>query len=231
MGWRGGGGSGSSAGRVERLYAVPLSGQPDKLDSIFDLFSQVDQSLEKAEGGLGIGLTLAKQLVELQHGHIRARSAGPGAGSEFIVELPLVDAPGRRPSPTPDAEAPPVSRRILVVDDNQDSADTLAMLLEMSKHETIVVYDGEAAIAAASAHRPDVILLDIGLPGLNGYDVCRLIRQESWSSDTLIIALTGWGKEEDRRQSEVAGFDAHLVKPVDHTTLLSLLASHVVRSA
>lgn len=197
----------------------------DKLDSIFEMFSQVDQSLERSQGGLGIGLTLSKRLVELHGGSIEARSEGLGKGSEFIVRLP---AAGDRAAPRLEVledEITPSRRHILVVDDNRDSAESLATLLRLTGNEASVAYDGEQAIEAAARQRPDVILLDIGLPRLNGYDVCRRIREHRWAQNVLIIALTGWGQKEDRRKSAEAGFDGHLVKPVDHAELMRLLAS------
>jgi signal transduction histidine kinase/CheY-like chemotaxis protein len=198
---------------------------PDKLDSIFEMFSQVDQSLDRSQGGLGIGLTLAKRLVELHNGGIEARSEGPGKGSEFIVRLPLA---GDSASPPPEEPQNEVStgakHRILVVEDNRDSAESMATLLRLTGNEATVASDGEEAIAAAEKQRPDVILLDIGLPKLNGYDVCRRIRGNPWAKDIFIIALTGWGQKEDRRKSAEAGFDGHLVKPVEHGELMRLLA-------
>ena len=198
---------------------------PDKLDSIFEMFSQVDQSLERSQGGLGIGLALARRLVELHGGSIEARSEGLGKGSEFVIRLPVVldreSAPPEKPQEEPRL---PGKRRILVVDDNRDSAESLAMLLRLSGNETAIAYDGEEAVEAAARQRPDVILLDIGLPRLNGYDACRRIRENQCTQDVLVIALTGWGQPEDRRKSAEAGFDGHLVKPVDHAELMKLLA-------
>jgi signal transduction histidine kinase/ActR/RegA family two-component response regulator len=198
----------------------------DKLCSIFEMFSQIDQSLERSHGGLGIGLTLARRLVELHGGSIEARSEGVGQGSEFIVRLPFaVDRVSTQPEKLDEEGKPDSKRRILVVDDNRDSASSLAMLLKRTGNETFVAHDGEEAVEAAGSLRPDVILLDIGLPRLNGFDACRRIRQYQWAKDVLIIALTGWGQEDDRRKSAEAGFDDHLVKPVDHAKLTKLLAS------
>jgi signal transduction histidine kinase/CheY-like chemotaxis protein len=212
----------------ELIIAVKDNGigiPPEKLGLIFEMFSQVDQSLERSHGGLGIGLTLAKRLVELHGGSIEARSDGLGAGSEFVVRLPVaVDRAAPAPKAREDEMRPSGKRRILVVDDNRDSAQSLAMLLRLSGNETSIAYDGEEAVEAAASQRPDVILLDIGLPRLNGYDACRRIRENQRAEDLLIIALTGWGQSEDRRKSTEAGFDGHLVKPVDHAELLRLLA-------
>jgi signal transduction histidine kinase/ActR/RegA family two-component response regulator len=198
---------------------------PDKLGDIFEMFSQVDQSLERAQGGLGIGLTLARRLVELHGGSIEARSEGLGAGSEFIARLPAAEERPPPPDEPGDEVRPGGKRRILVVDDNRDSAESLAMLLRLTGSETSVAYDGEEAVQAAAKQRPDVILLDIGLPKLNGYDACRRVRQDRWAKNVTIIAVTGWGQEEDRRKSAEAGFDGHLVKPVDHAELMKLLAN------
>ena len=199
----------------------------DQLSSIFELFAQVDTSLERSRSGLGIGLTLVKRMVEMHDGTVEARSAGLGQGSEFVVRLPLLVEPPQSPSPEPAGAEPEASvpRRILVVDDNRDGAESLALLLQLAGHEVHTVYDGEAAVEAAAALRPDVILLDIGLPRLNGYEAARQIRERHGKNGIALVALTGWGQEEDRRLSREAGFDAHLVKPVDLAALVKLLAS------
>jgi CheY-like chemotaxis protein len=197
-----------------------------KLDSIFDMFAQVDRSLEQSQGGLGIGLTLVKRLIEMHGGTVEARSAGEGHGSAFTVRLPaLQETADIATPPASETRAKGTAYRILVVDDNKDSAESLAMLLELTGNEVFTAHDGQDAFAAAEEHRPDVILLDIGLPVLNGHEVCRRIRQQPWGQTMVLIALTGWGQDEDRRRSQEAGFDGHLVKPVDHTRLLNLLAS------
>jgi PAS domain S-box-containing protein len=202
------------------------SGIPaDQLERIFDMFMQVDRSLERAQGGLGIGLTLVKRLVEMHGGSVQARSAGVGRGSEFVVRLPIAPVEGAAAAPSArraDAQAPRV-RRILVVDDNQDAAASLALLLEISGHEVHVAHDGAQALEAAAKYRPEVVLLDIGLPVVNGYDVCQKIRHEAWGRPMMIVALTGWGQEEDRDKSHQAGFNDHLVKPVDYDALVALL--------
>jgi PAS domain S-box-containing protein len=198
----------------------------DKIASIFDMFTQVDRSLERSQGGLGIGLTLVKRLVEMHGGSVEAQSAGPGQGSSFVVRLPAaIDVPDVSTTEPGERQTSGVMHRILVVDDNRDSAETLAMLLELTGHEVFVAHDGQSALDAVERQRPGVVLLDIGLPGLSGHDVCRRIRQQPWGKTTVIIALTGWGQEEDRRRSQAAGFDGHLVKPVDHAHLLALLES------
>jgi PAS domain S-box-containing protein len=193
---------------------------------LFDMFAQVDTSLERSRDGLGIGLTLVKTLVELHGGTVDVHSDGPGRGSEFTVRLPVVvDAP-RETSPSAVGEqGPATARRVLIVDDSEDGAESLALLLEFGGHETHQAHDGVTALEAANRLRPDAVLLDIGLPGLNGYDVCRRIRQEPWAKEVLLVALTGWGQDEDRHRSREAGFDAHMVKPVDFDALLELLAS------
>lgn len=199
---------------------------PDQLTRIFDMFVQVDTSLERSASGLGIGLTLVKKLVELHGGTVEVRSAGIGHGSEFVVRLPILDdAPKLRTAGTTDGEFPAAElRRILVVDDNVDAATTLSRLLRLSGHETYTVHDGVQALEAAVAFKPHVVLLDIGLPKLNGYEVARKIRGEPWGRSLVLIALTGWGQDEDRRKSSAAGFNAHIVKPVDYAALTKLLA-------
>jgi CheY-like chemotaxis protein len=196
---------------------------PDKIGSIFDMFMQVDRSSERSQGGLGIGLTLVKRLVEMHGGSIEARSEGEGQGSEFIVRLPVIM---KAATPLPASEVEPKSqseRRVLIVDDNLDSADSLAMLLNITGNKTFLAHDGVEALEAVEKYRPEVILLDIGLPKLDGHEVCRRVREQPWGKDIIIIALTGWGQEDDRRKSEEAGFNGHLVKPVDYDRLLELL--------
>jgi CheY-like chemotaxis protein len=164
----------------------------------------------------------------LHDGRIEARSAGPGQGSEFVVRLPvLLDVPEPLfPAPPHHLDAPPVvRRRVLIVDDNKDAAEWLATLLSLSGHETHVALDGVEALKAAERISPDAVLLDIGLPRVDGYEVCRRMRAQPWGKGLLIVALTGWGQEEDRQQSRDAGFNTHLVKPVDEEVLMNLLAS------
>ncbi len=170
-------------------------------------------------------------MVELHGGRIEAQSGGAGRGSRFVVRLPALAEPaagtGAGPPPArPAAGAEQaVSRRLLIVDDLRDSADTLAMLMRIHGHEAETAYDGEAAVAAAERFRPDVVLLDLGMPGLDGYGACRRIRSQPWGRGILLVALTGWGQEADRRRTEEAGFDHHLVKPVDPAALKELLAA------
>jgi len=197
---------------------------PDKIDSIFDMFMQVDRSSDRSQSGLGIGLTLVKRLVEMHGGSIEARSAGEEQGSEFVVHLPIINEPAVVSTPVSDGASKSSSqRRILIVDDNRDSADSLAMLLEITGNQTYLAHDGVEALESIEKYRPEVVLLDIGLPKLNGHEVCRRIREQPWGKDIRIIALTGWGQEDDRRRSEEAGFNGHLVKPVDYDKLLALL--------
>ncbi|HEU4834013.1 MAG TPA: PAS domain S-box protein [Pyrinomonadaceae bacterium] len=198
---------------------------PDKLDSIFDMFMQVDSTSDRSQGGLGIGLTLVKRLTEMHGGSIEAHSAGEGQGSEFIVRLPVLNRPAVAPSSGPVESESQLQRRVLIVDDNRDSADSLAMLMEITGNKAYMAHDGVEALAAIEQHRPEVVLLDIGLPGLDGHEVCRRVREQPWGKNIVFIALTGWGQEDDRRRSDEAGFNGHLVKPVDYDKLLELLAS------
>ena len=197
----------------------------DQLEGIFQLFRQVDTSLERSRSGLGIGLTLVKRLVEMHSGTVEARSEGIGRGSEFVVRLPaLNEAPSPlQQIPTGIQQSATICKRILVVDDNRDAADSLAMLLRIVGHDVHTVHDGQAAVDAAAVINPDVVVLDIGLPGINGYEAARQIRERHGRNGMVLIALTGWGQEEDRRRSTEVGFDAHLVKPVDFAALSKLL--------
>ncbi|GEM_PF-296107 len=198
----------------------------DEFGRIFEMFTQLDTSLERTQSGLGIGLTLVKTLTEMHGGTVEVYSEGTGFGSEFIVRLPTPAAheEAPRPAPAASAAATTTSLRVLVVDDNIDSADSLAALLELAGHETQVTNDGLEAIRAAAAFKPDLILLDIGLPKLNGYEVARWIRQQPWGQSVTLVALTGWGQDSDRQKSKDVGFDSHLVKPVDYSTLEKLVA-------
>lgn len=198
----------------------------EMLPRVFEMFTQVDRTLGRAQGGLGIGLTLVKRLVEMHGGTVEARSEGLGRGCEFLVRLPLAGSSSglaALPSTDPTLEVLAL-RRILVVDDNRDAADSLGMLLRFQGAEVQVAYDGPSALSALTAFQPAIMLLDIGMPSMDGYEVARRVRQQAECKDVTIIALTGWGQDEDRRKSAAAGFDAHLVKPVDHTVLMRLLA-------
>jgi signal transduction histidine kinase len=195
---------------------------------IFDMFTQVDRSLERSQGGLGIGLSIVKHLVEMHGGTIEARSQGHKLGSEFVVRLPAAK-PLDRKAPQDDAgqhepALPRTHLRVLVADDNADSASSLALMLEILGHEVRTAQDGQEAVEAAEAFRPDVILLDIGMPRMNGYDACRRLREQPWGAGVFIAALTGWGQDEDKRRSREAGFDRHIVKPVEPAALEATLA-------
>ncbi len=196
----------------------------EQLGGIFNMFAQVDTSLERSMAGLGIGLTLVKTFAEMHGGTVDARSAGVGQGSEFIVRLPIAADTGPPTSQATTTERSVIQPlRILIVDDNHDSADMLATLLTFSGHETYTANDGLAAVDRAANLQPDVIFMDIGLPVLNGYEAARRIRELQCGKKPLLVALTGWGQDADRRRSESAGFDAHLVKPVDDRVLGKLL--------
>ncbi len=200
--------------------------EPDQIESIFEMFAQVDQSLERKHGGLGIGLTIAKRLVELHQGEIMVRSDGPGCGSEFVVELPIVVEAGANPVVVSEANSHVVTaRRILITDDNRDAATSLALLLRKRGHQVETAFGGKQAIEKAEAWRPEVMLLDLGMPEMSGFDVCRTIRRQTWGQGIRIVALTGWGQEQDRQNTREAGFDAHLVKPIDMTALGDMLAA------
>ncbi len=217
--------------RDEVVIAVTDNGigiPAEMLPRVFDLFTQVDQSMGQSQGGLGIGLSLVKRLVEMHDGRVSVHSDGPGHGSRFVVRLPNVMSPPEADPPVPLLSGErPRGRRILVVDDNTDSARCLAMLLKLTGNETATAHDGAEAVAKAASYRPDVILLDIGLPTMTGHAACRAIREQPGGRDITIVALTGWGQEEDRRKSQEAGFDAHLVKPVDHEALAKVLGETV----
>jgi CheY-like chemotaxis protein len=187
----------------------------DRLEEVFEMFSQVNRALERAEGGLGIGLALVRTLVEMHGGTVEAASAGPQRGSTFTVRLPLAAGPiaTSTPSATP-SEAQPVGRRILVVDDNADAAELLSEMLQHAGYETAVAHDGPGALDAAEKLAPDFIILDIGLPGMSGYQVAEHLRKDSRLTSIGLIALTGWGTPEERRKALAAGFDVHLTKPV-----------------
>ena len=206
---------------------------PEMMPKVFDMFTQVDRSMEKTQGGLGVGLAIVKRLVEMHGGTTEARSEGYGQGSEFTIRLPAA-ASAAREQKTQAGEPPlraPLHQRILVVDDNVDAATSLAMMLKMMGNQVQTAHDGEVGLEAAAAFRPDVLLLDIGMPKLNGLDVARRIREQPWGRRVTLVALTGWGQEGDRRKSKEAGFDFHLVKPVEPAALEKILANRQPETA
>jgi CheY-like chemotaxis protein len=217
---------------IVRVRDTGIGIAPELLPRVFDLFTQAERSLDRSQGGLGIGLMLARRLVELHGGSITASSAGVGRGSEFVVRLPIGSA--RRAVVAHDGDPlDPVAeageclpRRVLVVDDNVEAARILARLLEARGHRAEVADDGPTALALAQTHLPDLILLDIGLPGMDGYEVARRLREVRGMDQALLVALTGYGQEEDQRRTSEAGMDYHLTKPVDPRTLADLLARH-----
>jgi len=198
---------------------------PEMLPKVFDLFTQVERSIDRSQGGLGIGLTLVRSLLQLHRGSVSATSPGAGQGSEFVLRLPLlVELPSTFEHLAEDTfDCAP--QRILVVDDNQDSATSLSMLLEMEGHQTFTCFDGQSALNAAQDFEPTVILLDIALPGMNGFKVAEQLRQQTETRDVILIAVTGYGADEDRRHSKEVGFDHHLVKPITYPMLQKLLGT------
>ena len=199
---------------------------PESVDAIFDMFVQVDRSLERAQAGLGVGLTLSRQLVALHNGTITARSEGLGKGSEFTVRLPLAGA--TLPESKPEAPRPHTTqrRRILLADDNADFAASLAAVLAARGHDVRVARDGAEALAAAAAFNPDFAFLDLGMPKVHGYEVARRLRDLPATSECVLVAVTGWGQEDDRQRAREAGFDRHLVKPVDAADIDTILDSY-----
>ena len=205
---------------------------PHMLQYVFEMFTQVDRHLERSQGGLGVGLSIVQRLVEMHGGSIEARSDGEGSGSEFVVRLPVaLPLVTDKPSDQVNLVRHTAHHRILIVDDNLDSAASLAMLLTMMGNQTLTAHGGQEALSVAAAFRPDVVFLDIGMPKLNGYEVCRRLRQEAWGKDVMLIALTGRGQDEDKRLSLEAGFDSHMVKPVLPGALEALLAGATVAKA
>jgi PAS domain S-box-containing protein len=198
------------------------------LPHVFEMFSQVAPALERSQDGLGIGLSLVRGLVTLHDGSVESHSDGLGMGSEFVVRLPVSEMgepTAQQPGGNGESSLAPRSRRVLVVDDNHDAAQSLAMMLRVMGHDTQTAFDGLEAIQAAGTFRPDVVLLDIGLPRMDGYEVARQIRRRDWGKTMLLVALTGWGQDEDKERAKAAGFDHHLTKPVDPDTLSTMLAA------
>ena len=213
---------------VIRVRDSGLGISADLKNRIFDLFTQGARTLDRAEGGLGIGLTLVERLTALHGGSVDVESPGQNQGSEFIVRLPLAPPPAdakpdRESAPAPGAAR--VARRVLVVDDNRDATETMAMLLGIWGHDTRSAHDGPSALGIAQEFQPEVILLDIGLPGMDGFEVARRVHSLPGLRNTVLIAMTGYGQEEDRARSRAAGFARHLVKPADPTTLKKMLES------
>jgi signal transduction histidine kinase len=208
-------------GVTDNGIGIPL----EAMGNLFSMFSQVKSSKDRSEGGLGIGLALARGLVELHGGTIEARSAGVERGSEFIVRLPLRTHDVRQTEePARPGSERALRRRVLIADDNRDAAESLAMLLQMEGHEVEVVHDGREAVTAFERMRPDAALLDIGMPGLNGYDIARTIRRSPYGRDVTLIAVTGWGQDNDKAQAAEAGFNHHFTKPVEPDVITALLA-------
>jgi CheY-like chemotaxis protein len=198
-----------------------------QLSSIFEMFTHIDQGTDRSYGGLGIGLTLVRRLVELHGGSVIAESDGPGHGSVLTVRLPrlleTVEQPRWMEKP---AETGGARYRILIVDDNRDSADMLGVMLGLKGHTVQAVYDGSATFEVGATFAPDVVLLDLGMPRPDGFEVCRRLRKQPWGAHALVIAVTGWGQTSDRRRTREAGFDDHLVKPLEPTALDAVLARH-----
>jgi CheY-like chemotaxis protein len=211
---------------VLRVRDTGVGIAPEVLPRVFDLFTQAEQTLARSQGGLGIGLALVRRLVEMHRGRIEAHSA-LGQGSEFVVTLPsTLPVAAHVPLAVPEtSESTTRSLRMMVVDDNVDTVDSLALLMKELGHDVRKAYDGSAALQAALDYRPDVILLDIGLPGLDGYQLATRIREQSALQDTVLVALTGYGHESVRQRSLEAGFDHHLTKPTDFNKLKQILAT------
>lgn len=201
----------------------------DKLIHVFQVFMQVDTSWQRMQGGMGIGLSLVKEFVELHGGRVEARSGGLGQGSEFVVRLPLASGNAHLPSVAVAKPRGP-SQRILVVDDNRDAAESLAMLLKVIGHEVRTAHDGEAAVTAAEEYQPRLVLMDLGMPEVDGYEAARRMRAQPWGANLFLVALTGWGAEVDRQRTREAGFDRHLVKPVDLDAITKLVAELPIES-
>jgi PAS domain S-box-containing protein len=211
---------------VVRVRDAGVGIAPDALPKIFDMFGQADGDGSRKSGGLGIGLSLVKRIAEMHGGSVAAHSAGVGRGSEFVVRIPAIAT--QRPAAAREERAisvPMLKRRILVVDDNTDAAESLAALLSINGHETRLAHDGLQAVEEARAFQPDVVFLDIGMPTVDGHETARRIRQEPWGKNMVLVALTGWGQSEDRRRSQEAGFNHHLVKPADPTVVAKLISS------
>jgi CheY-like chemotaxis protein len=211
---------------VVRVRDTGIGVPPDVLDRVFEPFVQSDGSLARSDGGLGVGLTLVRSLIEMHGGTVEARSPGLGQGSEFAVRLPARALVAEAPALVAEPESATPSRglRVLVVEDNIDAAESLTSLLRLWNHDVTMVHDGRSALEAARQQRPEVVLLDIGLPGLDGYQVARRLREDLGLDQTLLVAMTGYGQPEDRRRSQEAGIHHHFVKPVEPMVLRNLLS-------
>lgn len=214
------------ADAVMRVKDDGIGIDAETLPRLFEMFFQADPSLERSQGGLGIGLSLVRSVMELHGGTVTAHSAGKGEGSEFIVRVPALAAAAPvqpQKSVAGESDKAATARRVLVVDDNRDAAESLAVFLQLGGHTVHTAYDGIEAVEAAESFRPDIVLLDIGMPNLNGYEACRRIRDTAWGKDMTLIAQTGWGQEDDKRRTREAGFDDHLVKPVDPVAVMKIV--------
>jgi len=212
---------------VVRVKDTGMGIHPEMLPRVFDMFRQADRTGGRSRGGLGIGLSLVKRIVDMHGGSVTANSEGLGLGSEFVVRIPAVEGPRRDVHEDRSAatDGAPARRRVLVVDDNADAAESLAAYLSISGHETRMAHDGPEALQQAERFHPDIVFLDIGMPTLDGHETAKLIRKQPWGKDMVLVALTGWGQHEDRRRSKDAGFNHHLVKPADPVVVEKLLAS------
>jgi CheY-like chemotaxis protein len=217
-----------------RIADTGIGIRQELLPRLFELFSQVHSKSERSYGGLGIGLALVRRLTEMHGGTVSARSDGPGCGSEFTIVLPVLAARSAAP-PSDSTEAEIVRtvepRRILVADDNDDAAEALSLRLQLAGHDVRTARNGIEAVAVAKTFGPDVVLLDLGMPKMDGYEAARQMRRQPWGKRATLVALTGWGQQQDRQRTTDAGFDAHLVKPVAEADLLGVLASVPARSA
>jgi two-component system, sensor histidine kinase len=226
--------SSDHAGALVRVQDNGVGIPPEMLDEVFDMFTQVNRTLDRSQGGLGIGLSLVRRLTEMHGGEVTADSMGLGHGSTFTVRLPLMDAAQSPTASDEAAQREPAQRprlRILVVDDIADVANVLKMLLDLEGFETLVAYSGQTALQSAREFRPDVVICDIGLPDMDGHEIARRLRGDPKVASATLIALTGWGAEDELRRTRESGFDFHLVKPVDANALLDLLSQISPRTA
>jgi CheY-like chemotaxis protein len=207
-----------------RIRDTGIGISAEQLPRVFDAFEHSDDSSQQGRGGLGVGLSIVRSLVQMHGGSVEAHSKGPGKGSEFVVRLPLIEPPREPVSAASERKSATAARRVLVVDDNEDHAESLGMLLKLMGHETRTAYDGEAALRIAEEFKPHVALIDIGLPQVNGYEVARRLRAEPRFRKLVLVAQTGWGQDSDRQRSQAAGFDHHLVKPVAPDIVADIIA-------